>query len=147
MINIHFVCTGNIYRSRLAEAYLNSKQLPDIKVNSSGVEAGKSEQVDITWYTLKIIEKNNLLPFISPTFQKTNESLLSKADMIIFMTKYHYDYCVTNLNYNSTNYEIWGVEDMTAKILSMGTEETIAEASKTFQLIKNKVDNFVENLK
>lgn len=38
---IHFVCRGNNFRSRLAEAYLNSKKLPGIKVISSGIEAEK----------------------------------------------------------------------------------------------------------
>ena len=40
-IHVHFVCTGNAYRSRLAEAYLKAKQLPWLRIsferNSSGV--------------------------------------------------------------------------------------------------------------
>jgi protein-tyrosine-phosphatase len=146
MQKIHFVCTGNIYRSRLAETYLKSKQLNNIKVSSSGIRAGVAEQVTISWYALHLIEQNNLLTFVSPTYQLTTESLLSDADMIIFMTKYHYDYCVENLNFRSNNFEIWNIEDMTPEILSAGKEPAIVEATKTFELIKTKVDTLIDKL-
>jgi protein-tyrosine-phosphatase len=38
-MRVHFVCTGNLYRSRMAEAYLRSKAIPGLEVTSSGVLA------------------------------------------------------------------------------------------------------------
>ena len=36
-MTIHFICTGNIYRSRLAEAYCASKRVAGLCVLSSGI--------------------------------------------------------------------------------------------------------------
>jgi protein-tyrosine-phosphatase len=35
-VTIHFICTGNMYRSRLAEAYCVSRGAPGLNVVSSG---------------------------------------------------------------------------------------------------------------
>ena len=38
-IKVHFVCNGNIFRSRLAEAYAKSLGLGQLEISSSGVVA------------------------------------------------------------------------------------------------------------
>ena len=48
-MRIHFVCTGNVYRSRLAEAYCASVCDAAIQVESSGIAAGMNEDIpDLT---------------------------------------------------------------------------------------------------
>src|SRR6266404_9320379 len=104
-MTIHFICRGNTYRSRLAEVYLKSKNIPGLKVISSGIEAENNLSGPITWYAQRIIQKNHLTPFEKPTWDKTTKELLSQADFTVFMQKDIYDYCVNNLGFNNKNFE------------------------------------------
>jgi len=45
---IHFVCTGNVYRSRLAEVYCASMSISGIRVISSGIAAGLDDDAPIS---------------------------------------------------------------------------------------------------
>jgi len=147
MTKIHFVCTGNIYRSRLAEAYLNSKNIPNIQVSSSGIEAGESSDESITTYAAEILQANKLTSFMSPSWQKTTKEHLENADLVIFMTQYHYDYCVQQFSFVFKYFQIWNVVDMTPEIQARGLDFTMETATNTFNLIKSKVDQLENSLK
>ncbi len=89
-LSIHIVCTGNIYRSRLAEAYLKAKQLPYLSFSSSGTEVtlASKENGPISWYAMRLMSKYHLIPFMSFFSQQTTVQLLRQADIVIFM---HHD--------------------------------------------------------
>ncbi len=57
---ILFVCMGNSYRSRLAEAYMNSLGLPGIVVGSAGVFAAENLNGPITKYAKDLIHEHGL---------------------------------------------------------------------------------------
>lgn len=140
---VHFVCRGNTYRSRLAETYLNSKQIPDIKAISSGIGAENNISGPITWYAQRIIQKENLVPFEKPNWQKTTKDLLSQGDLTIFIKKDIYDFCVNNLGFNSKTFEIWNISDVNED----GNEEAkIKITENTFEEIKKKIDELILEL-
>jgi len=138
---IHFICLGNIYRSRLAEAYLNSKQLKNIKVISSGIKASDNGHRPISWLTQKIFEAHKLVTFESLSWTQTTKKLLDSADINIFFNQKYYQHCVDNLNYHSRNYEIWPVSDLRKNIKSVIKKIAVSEA--TFKLISQKVDDLI----
>jgi len=142
MTKVHFICTGNIYRSRLAETYLNSKKIPGAKVNSSGIMAGEDQDDTVSWYALEIIKQNHLESFMAPTWQKTTLELVEDADIIIFMTKLHYDFVTQTLGYIPKKYEIWEIKDITAQ----ETDSIKKESQDTFSKIKAKVDSLAISL-
>jgi protein-tyrosine-phosphatase len=100
-MTIHFICKGNTFRSRLAETYLNSKQFPNIKVISSGIEAEINDCGPITWYAQRIIQDNNLIPFEKPVWDQTTKSMLEVGDLTIFMHQNIYDYAVKHFDYTT----------------------------------------------
>lgn len=112
-MKIHFVCRGNYYRSRLAEAYLKSKQISGIDVSSSGIQAEESYVLDgpIAWYAMRLIKNNNLIPFMKAFPTQTTEELLLYADLTIFMTQHHYEYARDLFNF-SGDYEVWSIPDL-----------------------------------
>jgi len=85
-MHIHFVCSGNSYRSRLAEAYLKFKLVSkEIEVSSSGIRAEgyKFDNGPICWYAMRLMKRNALIEFMSWQQQQTTKELLSGVDLLI----------------------------------------------------------------
>ncbi len=152
--HIHFVCTGNAYRSRLAEAYLNSRQLPGIYASSSGIAADRSFQYNgpISWYAMRLLHEYRLIPFMSPFPRQTTLHLLAEADLIIYMCQEHCDYVVSLAGYQPIAYRIWEIADMN-RLGFDDREDTmeyllacVASSEKTFQLIKARIDTLLQEL-
>lgn len=141
-MKVHFVCTGNTFRSRLAEAYLNSKILPRISVSSSGVDAGKDISGPVNWYTQRIIEQRGLVKSEKDSWTQTTAEILDNQDLIVFMQKWHYDQSVERFDYGGKNYEIWDIEDM-VNPNSKPDASTIAFTEGVYKKIKSKVDDLI----
>jgi len=139
---IHFVCLGNVYRSRLAETYLNSKKLLNVTVISSGLSASGNNNRPISWLTQLLFEVDKLVPFQKPNWTQTTKQLLDSADLTIFFDKEYYQYCVENFGFNSNNFEIWEIADLDGNIKEQ--LEKIKVAEESFKVIKEKVDNLIE---
>ena len=141
-MKIHFVCLGNIYRSRLAEAYLNSKKIPNVTAISSGLSALENNNRPISWLTQRLYEVDKLVPFQKPSWTQTSKKLLDSADLTIFFDKEYYQYCVDNFGFNSTNFEVWEIEDLDGNIKEH--MEKIKKTEEAFGLIRQKVDELIE---
>ncbi|MGA2911088.1 MAG: hypothetical protein ABSE17_00405 [Candidatus Levyibacteriota bacterium] len=146
-MTIHFVCKGNTFRSRLAEAYLNSKQIPNLKVISSGTEADVNKCGPITWYAQRLIQQDKLVPFEKPTWKQTTKILLEEGDLTVFMHRNIYDFCVEHFGFNSKNFQIWEIADTDAHFETVQEEaQKVTITEKIYAEIKKKVDELVRNL-
>jgi len=137
------MCSGNVYRSRLAEAYFNSlTKDKGYKVTSSGSVASRDRYLNgpIDWYAMRIIKMNNLIPYMAWQETQTTAELIQGVDLFIFMKQEHLDFC-RNLGYSGSNYQIWDIPDMPTD-----NPDEISESEKTFALIKPKVEALVESL-
>jgi len=140
-MTVHFICLGNTYRSRLAEAYLNSKRLVDVKAVSSGVHASGNDKGPISWLTQRLIEIHTLVPFEKPNWTQTTKLLLDSADLIIFFDRNYYNYCVTQFKFHPILIEIWTIGDLDTNSRDDG--EKIKATEETFNVIRKKVDDLV----
>jgi protein-tyrosine-phosphatase/8-oxo-dGTP pyrophosphatase MutT (NUDIX family) len=82
-----FVCMGNAYRSRLAEAYLKSLHLPNLSVASAGVEARQDQNGPICSYTTELLHEYNLTQYGKPHWTQLTQELLSQADLVVCMNR------------------------------------------------------------
>jgi protein-tyrosine-phosphatase len=145
---ILFVCTGNIYRSRLAEAYLRSKNLANVEVLSSGTQASIQHKGPMTWYSLRLMYRYGLLPFMAPSWRQTTEKDFNGVDVAIFMGKANYEYCQQNFSLPE-KYEVWNLpdfddRDLIGKPLNIEREiEGIKMSEEVFSQIKEKIDKLV----
>ena len=149
---ILFICTGNIYRSRLAQAYLISKELPNLKVLSSGTQATIQHKGPITWYALRLLYRHNLLPFMAPSWTQFSPFQLNKADITIFIGKNNFELCQKWLS-DSAKCEVWDFpdfedKDLNGKPLDIKREtEGILVSEKVFSLITKSVDKLIKTCK
>jgi len=136
---VHFVCTGNTFRSRLAKAYCDSLGLEGIRASSSGIMAERNLDGTICWYTQKIIKENHLINFVEPRWNQTTADILKNQDIVFFMKKEHLDYCLKNFSYNPIKFEVWDIEDITEGRSAIGY---IEETQNIFDQIKSRVDKY-----
>lgn len=148
LTHIHFVCTGNIYRSRLAEAYLKSKNIPGLVVSSSGTHASEQYKWHISWYALRLHYRYGLINFLTPTWTNTISKHVVNSDIVIFMGNDNYEYCIKKFA-PPKKYEIWNLPDfddvgLNGKPLDLTKEsEYIQISENVFAHIREKVDHLV----
>lgn len=84
---IHFICRGNTFRSRLAEAYAKSLlgTRRDITVCSSGINADEDLLGAISSYTVKLASAHHLEKFMAPHWTQTTQAMLDTADRNVFL--------------------------------------------------------------
>jgi len=140
-MRIHFICTGNTYRSRMAEAYLNSKRLPAIIVSSSGTYASENLNGPISWVAAWVLKKNSLIGFMSSHWTLTTLDILNKADKVVFINDDNYEFCKNELNYDGVSYEVWNVLDIPVGL--NGDVEIMKKALETYEQIQEKVGELI----
>lgn len=141
---IHFVCRGNTYRSRLAEAYFNSLRIPHWKAHSSGIEASKNTNEDITWYAKNIIDRNKLTEFGKETWAQTTKEDLERADIVVFLSRSISDEAMKLFAPTLQDFEVWDVTDINPRKHDTLTDEEIA--NRTLQRIQRLIDEIAATL-
>ncbi len=141
-MKIHFVCSGNTYRSRLAEAYLNSLKHKGIGAVSSGAHA-KTQPMEIRWYTERILEEYGLSRFTSKVHRQTTASNLKDSDLIVFFGPSVYGFCKKNFPMKKPCV-IWDILDLHPR---QSEPKVVKLTEGAFKEIKNKVKELISGLK
>jgi protein-tyrosine-phosphatase len=156
-MKVHIVCSGNTFRSRLAEAYLRSKlfekRINDIDISSSGINAHHNSYGPIAWYTLRILHNEKLTEFMSPTWVKTTVDMIKNSDYVIFMKQMHLDHSKNVLGETPKDFVILDIEDVfPSEIYTKYNDyyeadlEIMKTTDEVFVNLKNKIDVFISKL-
>jgi len=93
---VHFICRGNVFRSIIAEAYLNSLKFENLRAISSGTAAAVDRARNLAAYTetLELLSKNGIREFAKLDYgDQLTPSRLAGADVVICMNQRVYDEC------------------------------------------------------
>ncbi len=140
---IHFVCVGNTYRSRLAEAYFNSLNIEDWQATSSGIRAERNLNGDITRYAKDILKSENILSFTTETWTQTTKEVLEEGQLVIFMHPKVHKRCTKILCPQLEAFQVWDIEDIIPD--NHSESEVIDTTRKTFSKIKDNINLLVQN--
>jgi protein-tyrosine-phosphatase len=141
-MRIHFVCTGNIYRSRLAEAYCASKSIPGVHVSSSGIAAGRNEIIPISPYAAEVLNRFGLDSWAAKRWQRTTAALVQTSDVLVFMEAEHHRFCESWIDPARQRIEIWDIEDL-GPIPAVAIPEKV---ELTFRMIRQRADTLLASL-
>jgi protein-tyrosine-phosphatase len=111
---IHFICRGNAFRSIIAEAYLNSLEMKDWDVLSSGTAAAPDRAGNLAHYrrTLELLEKHGIAGFAKASYgDQLTQPRLEKADITVCMNQRVYDESLHHVTFRAGP-RIWSVADI-----------------------------------
>lgn len=148
-MKIHFVCEGNTYRSRLAEAYANSLGLPGWEFSSSGVRASAGQNGPISWAAALALKQAGLAPFLpNRGWVETTAALVGEADVVVFMEERFQVFCAEKLGATPRRAVTWQVADVPEPALrdEARTRETLDVARRTLAQVSANVDELVRSL-
>ena len=134
-MTIHFICTGNIYRSRLAEAYCASKGVVGLYVSSSGVGTKLNRGVAIASYAARVLSERGIE-------QQTTAALVRASDVLVFMEREHYTFCKDWLDAVRQTVEIWNIPD----VGPVDAPQIMTKVEQTFEMIKQRTDTLLTTL-
>lgn len=132
-MKVLFVCSGNAYRSPVAEALLK-KLKPELKVDS----AGTNPVIPISNVAKEFLARENALEHLKPTPEGLDEKNLGNYDLIIAMEPRHKHIVSIKCPDCENKIVVWNIED--PYFLPHGYAE------KIFTQIKEKVAELADSL-
>jgi protein-tyrosine phosphatase len=132
-MKILFVCSGNAYRSPVAEALLK-KLKPEIEADSAGIDSASL----ISEAAGKYLARENAKHLLKKAPEGLSEKDLDKYDLIIAMKTEHKDIVLSRCPECENRIVVWNIDD--PYFLPYGYTE------KIFKQIKGKVAEFADSL-
>ena len=128
--------------------YLRSKELSNLQVSSSGIEASKNLSGPISWYTSRLAKHNKIAKHLSHSWTQTTKKLLLTANIVVFMAPIHRDRGEKEFDFKG-KHETWNIPDL-SDLGIMPALNTLEEdlrrikfSEETFEKIQREVDALV----
>jgi len=132
-MRVLFVCSGNAYRSPVAEALLK-KLKPEIEVDSAGIHPA----IPISEAAKEYLAEENALKYLKQFPESLEEKKLDSYDLIVAMKQEHKDFILSRCPECEGRIVVWNIDD--PYFLPHGY------ARKIFKQIKVKIAELANSL-
>jgi protein-tyrosine phosphatase len=105
-MKVLFVCSGNAFRSPVAEALLK-KIRPDVEVDSAGVHPA----IPISEAARRFLTRENALGVLKRTPENLHKKDLDTYDLIIAMKEEHKEAILSQCPRCTNKIQVWNIED------------------------------------
>ena len=133
-MKVLFVCSGNSYRSPVAEALLRKYAAKAVEVDS----AGTSPINYISTHAKQFLEKENALQFLKKSPEGLDSKRLSDYDLIIAMELQHKFSVLLQCPECADRVEVWNIDDP--------YDTTMEYEQQIYQQIKTKIKELAGRL-
>ncbi|HEY1063693.1 MAG TPA: hypothetical protein VGE30_00145 [Candidatus Saccharimonadales bacterium] len=145
-MKVHFICNGNIFRSIIAEAYLQSLGIAGMQVISSGTmadahrEANRSHQPSV----ISLLNKHGLLPFYKSEPDQLTQARTDNQDITICLNAIAYANAQRIVTLPPDTI-IWNITDIgeADRIAVNGDRSELSEL--VFNEVKQQVDALIRD--
>lgn len=89
-MNIHFICRGNVLRSLIAETYVKSLDIENVRVISSGTNSNWNDPKEREYFanTLAVLKRHGIDSFAKDSAEQvTQERIDSHHDVVVLMNQ------------------------------------------------------------
>lgn len=88
-MNVHFICRGNVLRSLIAETYLRSLNLKDVKVISSGTSVNWDDPQEREYFanTLAVLDGHGIKSFAKTRPEQLTQERVDNHDVVVLMNQ------------------------------------------------------------
>lgn len=127
-MRVLYVCTGNSFRSPVAEA-LTRRYRPNLDVESAGTDSTDH----IAENAKELLEEQNAVQYVKPEPDQLTLRALNEADIVVAMTERHKRFILNNYEVREEKIKVWEIDDP----INPGVSPVIA-----FQKILDRVRDF-----
>ncbi len=131
---VHFVCRGNTFRSRLAEAYFNEIKSNRIKVISSGIQASENQNGNISYLGRYILNKHHYKNY-KKSWTQTTQNNIDASTIVVFVSPTVLADAQKMFDLSATKYLVWSIPDINQGEYA----NSEAKAEEVYQMLVNNI--------
>lgn len=144
---IQFICRGNVFRSIIAEAYMNSLKLPGVTVLSSGTCAGRYRESNAENFlkTIALLQKHGIKQYAKDHYaDDLDQKHLDESDIVVCLNGIVHKEAADLFKLPEKSY-VWDVTDVgeEGRIANNETELEAFSDEVYAEIIKN-IDDLVK---